>query len=89
MVYSFSWLYKNKKPATNSINKIDNKCFQYAATLALNHRETGKHLKRIKKIKLFIEKYNSDGRNKLSIKKSWVENVLEHQSSNCSKCFAC
>ena len=89
MEYSFSWLYKNKKAATNSINKIDNKCFQYAVTLALNHRRTGKHLKRTKKIKLFIQKYNSDGRNKLSIKKSWVENVLEHQSSNCSKCFVC
>ena len=26
----------------NPIKKNDNKCFQYAATLALNHEETGK-----------------------------------------------
>ena len=26
----------------NSINKIDNKCFQYAATVALNHEQIKK-----------------------------------------------
>ena len=33
------WI-KNKKAAINPINKQDNKCFQYAVTLALNHEET-------------------------------------------------
>ena len=48
------WI-KNKKATINSINKNDNKCFQYAATLALNHKETGKDSGRIKKIKPFID----------------------------------
>ena len=28
------------------INKIDNKCFKYAITVALNHGEIGKHPER-------------------------------------------
>ena len=35
-VDSLDWM-KSKKAAINPINKNDNKCFQYAATLALNH----------------------------------------------------
>ena len=33
------WI-KNKEAATNSINKKDNKCFQYAVTVTLNVEET-------------------------------------------------
>lgn len=40
------WM-KNKKEEINHINKGDNKRFQYTATLALNHEETGENLKRI------------------------------------------
>ena len=35
------WI-KNKKAATNPINKKDNKCFQYAVTVALNRKEIKK-----------------------------------------------
>ena len=34
----------------------DNKCFQYAATLALNFNNIDKHHQRISKIKPFIDK---------------------------------
>ena len=49
---------KNKKVTVNSINKKDNKCFQYAVTVTLNHEEIGKHSGRTTKIKPFINKYN-------------------------------
>ena len=49
---------KDKQAAINPINKKDNKCFQYAVTVALNHEETEKHFERITKIKPFINKYN-------------------------------
>ena len=49
---------KDKQAAINPINKKDNKCFQYAVTVALNHEETEKHFERITKIKSFINKYN-------------------------------
>ena len=42
------WI-KKKKAATNPINKKDNKCFQYAVTVALNHEEIKKDLRRMKK----------------------------------------
>ena len=49
------WI-KIKKTAINPIDKKFNKCFQYAATVALNHNEIGKHSERITKIKPFINK---------------------------------
>ena len=48
---------KNKKVTINPINDHD-KCFQYTATVTLNHEEIGKHSQRISKIKPFINKYN-------------------------------
>ena len=42
----------------NPINKKDNKYFQYAITLALNHKEIKKDPQIIAQIKLFIKKYN-------------------------------
>ena len=33
---------KNKKAAINPYNKKDNKCFQYAVTVALNHQKIKK-----------------------------------------------
>ena len=35
------WI-KNKKTTTNPINKNNNKCFQYAVTVALKHEEIKK-----------------------------------------------
>ena len=51
---------KNKKAAVNSINEKENKCFQYAVTVALNHEEIGKHAE---KIKPFINNYKWKGIN--------------------------
>ena len=42
----------------NHINKKDNKCFRYAATVELNYEEIKKDQQRITKIKLFVHKYN-------------------------------
>ena len=46
------WI-KNQKAAINPINKKDNKCFQYAVTVALNYEEIKKDPQRITKIKPF------------------------------------
>ena len=53
------WI-KIKNAAINLVNKKDNKCFQYAVTVALNHEEIKKYPQRIIKIKPFINKYNCD-----------------------------
>ena len=50
-------LIKSEKATINPINKKDNKCFQYAVTVTLNHEEIGKHAERITKTKPFINKY--------------------------------
>ena len=60
------WI-KSKKATINPINKKDNKCFQYAITVALNYEEIGKHAARITKIKSLINELM--GRNKCSIRK--------------------
>ena len=53
------WI-KNKKGAINPINEKDNKCFQYAVTVALNHEEIKKDPQRIKEIKPFIKKFKCE-----------------------------
>ena len=50
------WL-KNKKATINPKNN-DDKCFQYALTVALNHEQIKKDPQRITKIKPFIDQYN-------------------------------
>ena len=55
-----SWI-KNKKTTTNPINKKDNKRFQYAVTVVLNHEEIRKDPQRITKIKPPINKYDREG----------------------------
>ena len=50
------WL-KNKKATINPKNK-DDKCFQYALTVALNYEKIKKDPQRISKIKAFIDQYN-------------------------------
>ena len=50
------WL-KDKKSTINPINNND-KCFQYAVTLALNLDKIRKNPQRISKIKPFIDQYN-------------------------------
>ena len=53
---SLGWI-KSKKATINAVNKKDNKCLQYAVTVALNYEQIGKHPERIIKIKSFINKY--------------------------------
>ena len=50
------WL-KDKKSKINPRNN-DDKCFQYAVTLALNLDKINKHPQRISKFKPFIDQYN-------------------------------
>ena len=50
------WL-RNKKVTINPKNN-DNKCFQYAVVVALNHEQINSHPERIFKIKPFIDQYN-------------------------------
>ena len=62
---------KNKTPTINPINRKDNKCFQYAVTVALNHKEAKKDPQRILKIKQFVNKYNWEGIKFSSEKVNW------------------
>ena len=50
------WL-KTKKAGLNLKNNND-KCFQYAITIALNYEQIKRHSERISKIKPFINQYN-------------------------------
>ena len=62
---------KKQKATINSINKNDNKCFQYAVIDALYHEEIKKRSAKITKIKSFINKYNCEGINFPSDKDDW------------------
>ena len=61
----------DKKATINPINNKDNKCFQYAVTVALHYEETKKDLQRITKIKPFINEYNWGGVNFPLEKDDW------------------
>ena len=69
-VDSPDWI-KNKKTAINHVHKNDNKYFQYAVTIALNHEEIKKNPQIILKIKPFISKCNWEGINCPSRKDNW------------------
>ena len=64
------WI-KNKTSTRNPINKKDIKCFQYAATFALNYEKIVKHAEKITRIKPFINKYNWKEINYPSKKDDW------------------
>ena len=63
------WL-KYKKSTINPKNN-DDKCFQYAVTLALNLDNIDNHPERVSKIKPFIEKYNWEDIDFPSTSKDW------------------
>ena len=63
------WL-KDKKSTINPKNK-DDKCFQYAVTLALNLDKIKKDTQIASKIKPFIEKYNCEDIDFPSTSKAW------------------
>ena len=60
-----------KKKATINPKKADHKCFQYAATVALNYEELESCPERVSNIKLFINKYNWKGINYSSKIDDW------------------
>ena len=63
------WL-KNKKATINPKNE-DDKCFQYALTVALNHEEIKNNPERISKIKPFIYQYDCKEIDFPSTAKDW------------------
>ena len=71
------WL-KDKKSTVNKKNN-DNKCFQYAVTLALNIDKINDHPERISKIKPFIEKYNRKDIDFPSTSKDWKKFELNNE----------
>ena len=56
-INSPKWV-KNKGATINPQNKKDDRCFQYAVTVALNHEQIKDHPERISKIKPFIDQYD-------------------------------
>ena len=51
------WL-KNKKTTINPQNKKDDRCFQYALTVALSYQNIKNNPQRVSKIKPFNDQYN-------------------------------
>ena len=72
------WL-KNKKATINPKNN-DDKCFQYALTVALNYEQIKKDPQRISKIKPFINQYNWKDTDVPSHKKDWEKFELNNKS---------
>ena len=77
-IESPKWL-KDKKCTINQKNN-DNKCFQYASTLALNINSIDKHHQRITKIKPFIDNYNWNDINFPAIKRDWNKFELNNKN---------
>ena len=73
------WL-KNKKATINPKNK-DDKCFQYALTVALNYEQIKDHPERISKIKPFIDQYNWKEIDFPSHGKDWKKFELNNKSN--------
>ena len=63
------WL--NSKKSTINPKNNDDKCFQYALTLALNFDKIKKDSQRVSKTKPFIEKYNWEDIDFPSTSKDW------------------
>ena len=77
-IESPKWL-KDKKCCINQKNN-DNKCFQYAATLALNFNNIDRNPQIISKIKPFINNYKWNDINFPATKKDW--NKFEVNNKN-------
>ena len=73
------WL-ENKGATINCQNDDDNKCFQYAFTIALNYNEIGSHHQRVNKVKSFIDQYNWKDINFPSHVDDWKKFELNNKS---------
>ena len=71
------WL-KNKKSTLNP-KSSDDKCFQYAVTVALSHEQIKKDPQRTTKIKPFIDQYNWKEISFPSNKKDWTKFELNNK----------
>ena len=71
------WL--TDKKSTISPKNTDDKCFQYAFTLALNLDNINKHPQRISKIKPFIDQYNWKDIDFPSTRKDWRKFELNNK----------
>ena len=67
---SSDWI-KKEKSNNKSEKKPDDKCFQYAVIVALNHEEINWNPERVSNIKPFINKYNWKGINYPTKKDDW------------------
>ena len=76
-VDSPKWI-QNKKSTINPKNN-DYKCFQYAATLALNLDKINSHPERISKIKPFVEQHNWKEIDFPSTSKDWKKFELNNE----------
>ena len=72
------WL-KSKKATINPENN-DEKCFQYAVTVALNHKNIVKDLTRTSKIKPFTDQYNWKEISFFSYKKDWEKFEINNKT---------
>ena len=80
-IKSPDWL--NGKKTINPKNENDNKCFQYALTIALNYEKMKENHQRISKIERFIDQYNWNEINFPLTGKDWKK----FESSNKSIAF--
>ena len=68
------------KGATINCQNDDDKCFQYAITIALHYEEIGNHHQRVNKVKPFIERYNWKDINFPSHADDWKKFELNNKS---------
>ena len=78
-IASPKWI-KNKKATINPQNKDDDKCFQYAVTIALNYDRTENHPERLSKVKRFINQYDWSEINFPSHVGDWEKFELNNKS---------
>ena len=71
---------KNKRATINPQNKKDDRYFQYAVTVALNHEQIKDHPEIISKIKPFIDKYDWKEIDFPSTGKDWKKFELNNKS---------
>ena len=71
---------KNKKATINPNNMNDDRCFQYALSVALNYGNIKNHLERTKNIEPFIDQYNWDEINFPSDQNDWKEIECNNKS---------
>ena len=77
-IHSPKW-FKNKNTTINPKNN-DDKCFQYALTVALSYEQIKKDPERISKIKPFVEQYDWKEIDFLPHKKDWKKFELNNKS---------